>query len=283
MWPLDNLTKLNNNVQSSLTKAISEGFGPAAYIANTIGSTIGSITGGISESKKLAEQQAVIDAQANIKKETATVTTQKEIAIQDISNVSITFENNPTAYILNITKIVFTYFFAFIFAMLVVNQNIFEHVVYKILIFIVIIFIPFIFSSIALIPLGVYYIGLILWRVYLRSTPEYKDKKLSLLPKIYCMLPLTTVEGTNSFIRFFKYPFYYPKSENGEKRLQKEQIEYMDDLKSSFYKWDEMVKKYPEFNTKLNELNEQFKKLITPIYAPVPEEVAYSAPEEAEK
>jgi hypothetical protein len=283
MWPLDSFTNLSNNVQSGLQKAINEGFGPVTSIANSIGSTIGAVTGGVSASKKLAEDQAAIDAKEDAKKKAAEEKKAETIAeneVQDASgaNVNIakpvTLESDPTAYVLNIVKIVFSYFFAFIFAMLIVNQLIFEPVAYRVIIFIFVMLIPFFFSSFALVPIAAYYIGLILWRLYLNSTPEHKGNKLSLLPKIYCMLPLTTVEGTTSFARFFKYPFYYPKTEREEKRLQREQGEYENGLKASFYKWDEIVKKYPEFNTKFNEVSKQFKELITTIHAPLREEAA---------
>jgi len=282
MWPLDSLNILSNKVQTQLQKNINEGFGPVASIANSIGSTIGSITGGVNESKKLAEQQAAVDAKVDAQKkaaaEAAAVKEEEKKATAesvklDTSGNIVVKDDDPVSLALLITKYILTAVFGFFFAMLVVNQSIFLPKVYRILIFVLILLLPYIFSPLALFPFAIYYIGLMLWRVYLRSTPEYEGKKLSLLPKIYCMLPLTTVEGTTSFARFFKYPFYFPKSEAAEKRLQKEQGEYENDLKESFYKWDEIVQKYPEFGKQFNELSRQFKELITPIRAPVEQQV----------
>lgn len=272
MWPLDRFDKLSNNMQFSLKQVFNESFGPVTSIASSIGNTIGTVTGTINESKKIAEEEAIKNVVAN-----KDVTENKDISgnnIDSSNNIIATQElqqvpMDEKAYALMIIKYIIIYTFAFYFAMLAANQLIFEPVVYRLIIFILILIVPFIFSSLALIPFGLYYIGLILWRIYLGSTPEYKDKKISLMPKIYCMLPLTTVEGTNSFTRFFKYPFYFPQTEIAEKRLQKEQQIYENELIYSFYKWDEIVKKYPEFGNQFNLLSQQLKKLITRIPAPV--------------
>jgi hypothetical protein len=277
MWLLDSFTSLSKKVESELNTTINEGFSPVTSIANTIGNTIGSVTGGINESKKLAEQQAVADAKVEADKrqieaqktaELAAKEAKPEVNIDQSGNIVVN-EDSQLSLGLLIAKYIVIVVFSFFFAMLVANQLIFLPKISRLLIFILVLIIPYIISPFTLIPFAIYYIGLMLWRIYLRSTPEYKDNKISLLPKIYCMLPLTTVEGTTSFARFFKYPFYFPKSEIAERRLVKEQGEYENSLIEHFYKWDEIVKKYPEFNTKFKELSEQFKKLITPVRAPI--------------
>lgn len=290
MWPLDGLNILSQKVQTQLQKNINEGFGPVASIATSIGSTIGAVTGGVNESKKLAEQQAAVDAKVEAQKKAdadaaATKEEEKNATSEtvklDTSGNIVVREDDPVSLALLITKYILTVVFGFFFAMLVANQLIFLPRTIRLLIFILILVVPYILSPIALLPFAVYYIGLMLWRVYLRSTPEYEGKKLSLLPKIYCMLPLTTVEGTTSFARFFKYPFYFPKSEGAERRLQNERVEYENDLKANFYKWDEIVQKYPEFGKKFNELSDQFKELITPILAPSQQQVVAATDQSA--
>lgn len=277
MWLLDRFT---NTVQSGLQKTINEGFGPVSSISNAIGSTIGAVTGGVNESKKLAEQQALIDAKIESDKRTAEAKKAEKEEIKDASGVDIELDtsgniivktDDQVSLIMFIVKYILIIVFSLFFAMLITNQLIFLPRVSRLIVFILILVLPYLFSSLILIPIGIYFIGLILWRIYLRATPEYEGIKISLLPKIYCMLPLTTVEGTTSFTRFFKYPFYFPQSDISERRLKKEQGQYENDLKANFYKWEEIVNKYPEFNTMFNKLSEQFTNMITPVHAPFTE------------
>jgi hypothetical protein len=277
MWPLDSLTKLSTNVSSNLQKAMKEGFGPVANIASTIGNTIGTVTGTINESKALAEQEAKKNVVENKEKKETNSDTSSNI---DASNNEVAPEKpmSETEYALMIVKYIFVAVFTFYFAMLTVNQLVFEPAAYRIIIFIFICLIPIIFSPAAIIPIGIYYTGLLLWRLYLRSTPEYKNKTITLLPRIYCMLPLTSVEGTNSFVRFFKYPFYFPKTDKSQENIKKYQQAYENELMDSFYKWNEITKKYPEFGNQFKLLSQQFSKLITRVPAPEPPKPVESTP-----
>ena len=46
------------------------------------------------------------------------------------------------------------------------------------------------------------------------------------------------------------------------------------ELMDSFYKWNEITKKYPEFGNQFKLLSQKFKDMVTRVQAPKPEESA---------
>lgn len=96
---------------------------------------------------------------------------------------------------------------------------------------------------------------------YQAELNRYKLNRKHYIPRIFAFLPLTTVEGTTRIARFFKYPFYYPKTDNEEKWLNVEQYKYENDLKESMFNWDAMLAigkiktDFEEFHKGLTELN----------------------------
>lgn len=211
------------------------------------------------------------------------------IAVKDASGIAVAatavaVPKTKTQRILAIVGQVMIYFVALIFAMLAANQMIFEPKVLRAAIFIIILLIP-LFTPIFLIPFAIYYIGRMLYIVYLRSTPEHKNDnpKLSLLPAVFCMLPLTTVPGEYAITRLFKYPFFYPQSDESAERIGKMQKEYEEDLQGSVYKWADLIKSYTIFKTAVEEFSSELKELNTVKVGtvPVPLEAETVAAEEA--
>ena len=82
---------------------------------------------------------------------------------------------------------------------------------------------------------------------YYRNELEDRDgdtTPIRIYPRIFAIMPITTTPGTSFLGRFFKYPFYYPKTEEDRKELErtdgggngKKSImdEYMEALQESF-------------------------------------------------
>ena len=194
------------------------------------------------------------------------------VAAKDISGIAaVAVPKTKTQRIMAIVGQVMIYFIALIFAMLAANQMIFEPKALRAAIFIIILLIP-LFTPIFLVPFAIYYIGRMLYIVYLRSTPEHKNDnpKLSLLPAVFCMLPLTTVPGEYAITRFFKYPFFYPQSDESAERISKMQKEYEEDLQGSVYKWADLIKNYTIFKTAAEEFSSELKELNTVKIGAVP-------------
>ena len=104
---------------------------------------------------------------------------------------------------------------------------------------------------------------------YKAEEERYELNRKHYIPRIFAFLPLTTVEGTTRIARFFKYPFYYPKTDIKEKWLNVEQYKYENELKESMFNWDAMLaigkikEDFEEFHKELTELNRRVR-------APVP-------------
>jgi len=82
---------------------------------------------------------------------------------------------------------------------------------------------------------------------YYRNELEDRDgdtTPIRIYPRIFAILPIATTPATSLVGRFFKYPFYYPKTEEDRKELERTDgdgnkkgsimDEYMDALKESF-------------------------------------------------
>jgi hypothetical protein len=227
--------------------------------------------------KKLLEKEPFDPAiNANVVKATdvSGALAGAEAAAKDVSGVPALPPKTKTQRIIAIVLQVLVYFVALMFAMLVANQMIFEPKVLRAAFFVLILSLPLI-SPIVLVPFAIYYIGRILYTVYLRSTPEHKNDnpKLSLLPAVFCMLPLTTVPGEYAITRFFKYPFFYPQSDESAERIDKLQKEYIEDLQGSVYKWDELMKNYSIFKEAAVDFSKELKDMNSIM---VPSEIAPS-------
>ncbi len=280
MWLKEKFDTLTNSTQ----KTITEGFDPVATIGNIssgIGTMVGTVTGAVSESKKLAEKKTVeetIKKSEEKPKETQTKeNNQTDLCgniidlcgnVFNVTQVERTLTDNIVYYTLQSLL----YLTALLLAMFTVNQLIFEPPIYRIIIFIIICLLPAFFSIIGLLPLILYYMSVALYRIYLRSTREFKEsgKKLSVMPPIYALLPLTTYEGDSNFSKFIRYPFFYPENDVLQARLERQLGDYENELKEGFYKWDEVTKQFPKFTALFNELHASYKENITPIRTPTP-------------
>ena len=104
---------------------------------------------------------------------------------------------------------------------------------------------------------------------YQAEMNRYKLNRKNYIPRIFAFLPLTTVEGATRVARFFKYPFYYPKTDNEEQWLKVEQTQYETDLKESMFNWDAMLAigkikaDVEEFHKELTELNRRLPAPVT--------------------
>jgi hypothetical protein len=276
MWLKEKFDILTNSTQKSIT----EGFDPVATVGNIssgIGTMVGTITGAVTESKKIAEKKT-IDTTIEKSKEKEKVTESK---LEDKNLIDLcgnifdlcgnVFDINAIDRTLTDDIIYYTlqsllYLTALLLAMFTVNQLIFEPPIYRVIIFIIICLLPVFFSIIGLLPLILYYMSIALYRIYIRSTREFKEsgKKLSILPAVYALLPLTTYEGDNNFSKFIRYPFFYPENDILQARLERQLGDYENELKEGFYKWDDITKQFPKFTTLFNELHESYKENITP-------------------
>ena len=89
-------------------------------------------------------------------------------------------------------------------------------------------------------------------------------------PRIFALLPITTMPGASFLGRFFKYPFHYPKTEEDRKELErtddngdgKKSImdEYMEALKESF-PYGETVKGSEPFTERYATIEKNMKRI----------------------
>lgn len=182
-------------------------------------------------------------------------------------------------------------FFALVFASFAANELIFEPKSIRVLVFLLVLWL---ISSVDImwILLLLVYLVRAMWVKYYnrrfevklpRPTDEsteaektayqaelnrYKLNRKNYIPRIFAFLPLTTVEGATMASRFFKYPFYYPKTDNEAQWLKVEQQQYENDLKGSMFNWDGMLAigkikaEVEEFHKELTELNRRVAKSV---------------------
>lgn len=285
MWLKEKFDTLTNSTQ----KTITEGFDPVATIGNIssgIGTMVGTVTGAVTESKKLAEKKTIEETIKKSEEKEKTTNTNEEEAkntvdlcgniidlcgnVFNITNIERTLTDDIIYYTLQSLL----YLIAILIAMFTVNQLIFEPPIYRVIIFSIICIIPYFLNIFGLLPFILYYFAVGLYRIYLRSTKEFKEsgKKLSVLPPVYALLPLTTYEGNSNFSKFIRYPFFYPQNEALKARLERQLNEYEEELKEGFYNWDTVNKQFPQINKFFEELHTTYKENITPHYTPVVQE-----------
>lgn len=98
---------------------------------------------------------------------------------------------------------------------------------------------------------------------------------IRIYPRIFAILPIATTPATSLLGRFFKYPFYYPKTEEDRKELERTDgsggsimDEYMEVLKESF-PYGETVKGSEPFAERYNTVEKNMKRLHQAAVAPV--------------
>lgn len=89
---------------------------------------------------------------------------------------------------------------------------------------------------------------------YKKANDIYKLNKKNYIPRIFALLPLTTVEGSTVLARFFKYIFYYPKSDTDQAWLNIQRGQYINELRGSVLDWNTVLEK--------GDIKEQFKEFV---------------------
>jgi len=157
----------------------------------------------------------------------------------------------------NIFTILLFPFIALMLSMLVANEMIVYSAPVRILFFIFTFFICYFFKFYAII-LGLYYIIKGGYSYYVNSMTD--GPKRLIMPSIFALLPISTYKPISSVGSFFMYPFTYPKSEKGIKKLDEIMENYRNQLKESFPGLEE-VKNIPIFVEDLKKMNERLEHL----------------------
>ena len=108
--------------------------------------------------------------------------------------------------------------------------------------------------------LGFYYILKGAYSYYINNMTD-RTEKVIIMPTIYALLPITMYKPESSFLRFFYYPFVYPKSAISEGELPKTMGAYLKDLKESFKDLDK-VKNLPFFSKQLEKIETKLLKTL---------------------
>jgi hypothetical protein len=111
-------------------------------------------------------------------------------------------------------------------------------------------------------------------------------EKMKIMPTIFTLLPITMYKPESSFLKFFYYPFTYPKSDISAAELPKIMDKYWKELNESFKDLDQIVSNNPSiFSDQLKNLeNKLLKKLHDPAhFNPVPLESEASKASNASK
>jgi len=105
---------------------------------------------------------------------------------------------------------------------------------------------------------------------YYRNELEDRDgdtTEIRIYPRIFAILPIATTPATSLIGRFFKYPFYYPKTEEDRKVLERTDgkggsimDEYMEVLKESF-PYGETVKGSEPFAERYATIEKNMKRI----------------------
>ena len=105
---------------------------------------------------------------------------------------------------------------------------------------------------------------------YYRNELEDRDgdtTEIRIYPRIFAILPIATTPATSLIGRFFKYPFYYPKTEEDRKVLERTDgkggsimDEYMEVLKESF-PYGETVKGSEPFAERYATIEKNIKRI----------------------
>jgi hypothetical protein len=170
-------------------------------------------------------------------------------------------------------------------ASLVANEMIVYPSPIRIFFFIFVVLLCLVFSP-ALVVLIFYYMIKAAYSYY-RNQLEQQEIEVRIFPRIFALLPVTTTPPMSLWGRLFKYPFYYPKTDNDRKELErtngkeeKKSImdEYMDALEASF-PYGEKVKGSEPFAKRFETVEQNIMHLHSrPVAPSVPPSVAPSAP-----
>jgi len=196
---------------------------------------------------------------------------EKQLAAAKINTTVDTNKSNPNQFnakrffnkIINettrIIRIIFFPFVALMLAMIVANEMIIYTVPIRI-IFFIFTFLVCCFMTPLCIILGFYYILKGAYSYYINNMTDRTDKVI-IMPTIYALLPITMYKPESSFLRFFYYPFTYPKSAISEAEIPKTMEAYWKELNESFKDLDK-VKNLPIFSKQLEKIETKLLKLL---------------------
>ncbi len=136
--------------------------------------------------------------------------------------------------------------------MLVTNELITYSIPIRIILFIIT-FCICLFVPIYSIALIIIYALKALYILYINTTKPKLEQK-PILPPIFALLPIKLIEPETKLGNFFMYPFTYPKSEVGAKKLPKIMTYYEKELESSFKDFDK-YKSMPIFSKLINKVH----------------------------
>jgi hypothetical protein len=149
-------------------------------------------------------------------------------------------------------------FLALMFSMLVANSCIIYSVPIRVIMFIftflLCLFIPF-----YTIILFAYYAFMGLYSYYMNNLKSNGIKK-DYLPTIFSLLPISTYQAESSFIRFFIYPFVYPKSEIAKIKLDSIMKEYISELQNNFTHFDK-YSVIPDYKKQIDVISDNLMNL----------------------
>jgi len=166
-----------------------------------------------------------------------------------IKNVAI----NVTSKVFSILAIILIPTMSILSAMLIANDMIMLPIMMRLIIFIAVI----ILFSINPLYSGGTLILYLIKELHDRFTSG--DKKYA--PRIFALLPITNKPAETSFGGFFKWPFFYPKSEISVTKLDNIKTKYIEELSSSFSNFDTYKSNQPfselykSFQEKLDTMN----------------------------
>ena len=196
---------------------------------------------------------------------------EKQLAAAKINTTVDTTKSNPNQFnskrflnkiISHTTKIIRIIFFPFValmLAMIVANEMIVYTVPVRI-IFFIFTFLVCCFMTPLCIILGFYYILKGAYSYYINNMTDRTDKVI-IMPTIYALLPITMYKPESSFLRFFYYPFMYPKSAISEGEIPKTMGAYWKELNESFKDLDK-VKNLPFFSKQLEKIETNLLKTL---------------------
>jgi hypothetical protein len=204
-------------------------------------------------SKKQSEQQ--------IQKQEQQEKTTELDAAKDAKSKQLNVKNVAT----NVTKQVFAILaliaiptMSVLSAMLIANEMIVLPVIMRIVIFVIVVILftvnPF-YSGITLLI----YLAKELHDRFTTGTKRYS-------PRIFALLPITTTPATTSLGTFFKWPFFYPKSDESVYKLEEIKKSYLVELMESFKGYGEYknIPVFSELFKKVSQDIEEMNRLKTP-------------------
>lgn len=157
----------------------------------------------------------------------------------------------------NILSQIFFPFLSLMLAMIVANEMIVYSPPIR-LIFFIFTFLVCYFTKFFAVILGIFYIlkgGYSYYYNHMTNKPK-KD----IMPTIFALLPLTTFKPLSSFVRFFMYPFTYPKTEIGTQKLPEIMKNYYNSLVESFSNFD-AVKALPIFSKDIQQIQKDLESM----------------------